>query len=87
MEVSLETRAQLAEARTEARPVLPTLPDPPPRGAGASVVPRPSAVTAVPDTLLSPVYEPPPRSRWLWFLVAVVAAAVGVVIGAIAGTR
>ncbi len=87
MEVSLETRAQLAEARAEVRPVLPTLPDPPPQGAGASLVPRASSATAIPDTLLSPVYEPPSRSRWLWVLVAIVAAAVGVVIGAIAGTR
>jgi eukaryotic-like serine/threonine-protein kinase len=89
MEVSLETREQLARARAEVRPVLPTLPDTPsPAPApGASIVPRPSSATAIPDTLLSPVYEPPARSRWLWVLVAIVAATVGVILGAIAGTR
>jgi serine/threonine-protein kinase len=53
----------------------------------ASVPPRPTATTAIPDTLQSAVYDPPQRSRWLWAVVAILAAAVGVVIGAIAGTR
>ena len=89
LELSDATRAQLDQgrghaesaaaqlAKTEALPIAP-LP---------SATPRPSATTAIPDTLQSPVYEPPPRSRWLWALVAIIAAAVGVVIGAIAGTR
>ena len=96
LELSDETRAQLdrvqAEAavaqlaHTEAQPVVaPALFAP--QGAAAIVAPRPSATTSIPDTLQSPMYEPPPRSRWLWALVAILAAAVGVVIGAIAGTR
>ena len=95
LELSDETRAQLdrgnAEiaavqlAPTEAHPVAP-LPRATPRPS-AAVGSRPSATTAIPDTLQSPMYDPPPRSRWLWALVAIIAAAVGVVIGAIAGTR
>lgn len=85
MAVSPEEIAQLARTEAAARPVLATLPDPP--RPDAPVAPRASSATAVPATLLSPVYDPPPRSRWLWALVAIVAAAVGVVIGAIAGAR
>jgi serine/threonine-protein kinase len=97
LELSDATRAQLDQgrghagdvaaqlAKTEAMPIAP-LPSATPRPS-AIAVPRPSTTTAIPDTLQSPMYDPPPRSRWLWALVAIIAAAVGVVIGAIAGTR
>jgi hypothetical protein len=38
-------------------------------------------------TMPSPTYAPPGRSRWLWAIIAIIAATVGVVIGAIIGTR
>ncbi|MEO8501700.1 MAG: hypothetical protein ABI565_12345, partial [Vicinamibacteria bacterium] len=86
MEIPPEARAQLdrAEREAAARAPLPTEPEPP--RPDAPVAPRTPSAT-VPGTLLSPVYNPPSRSRWLWALVAIVAAAVGVVIGAIAGAR
>jgi hypothetical protein len=71
--------AKVAEAREAAFVVAPTV--------SMSVAPRPTATTAIPDTLQSAVYDPPQRSRWLWAVVAILAAAIGVVIGAIAGTR
>ena len=87
MEIPIEARAQLDRAQSEAaaRAPLPTEPDPP--RPDASVAPQTPSAMTVPDTLLSPVYNPPSRSRWLWALVAIVAAAVGIVIGAIAGAR
>jgi serine/threonine-protein kinase len=99
MDIPPETRAELDQARAEVSAALAktvadappvALPAAPPQAsiaASVSVPPRPTATTAIPDTLQSAVYDPPPRSRWLWALVAIVAAAVGVVIGAIAGTR
>ena len=71
--------AKASEAAKAALAVAPTT--------SVSVPPRPTATTSIPDTLQSAVYDPPQRSRWLWAIVAIVAAAVGVVIGAIAGTR
>jgi serine/threonine-protein kinase len=71
--------AKVSEAREAAFVVAPTV--------SMSVPPRPTATTAIPDTLQSAVYDPPQRSRWLWAVVAILAAAIGVVIGAIAGTR
>ena len=89
IELSAELRAQLAQPPLAAPPAPP--PEPPlaltPEPPRPTAAPRPTATTSIPDTLLSPVYAPPPRSRWLWAVVAILAAAVGVLIGAIAGTR
>ncbi|MEP7119540.1 MAG: serine/threonine-protein kinase [Byssovorax sp.] len=92
MEIPAETRAALdrnkaeiaaaaevAQATQAALAVAPTV--------SLSAHPRLTATTSIPDTLQSAVYDPPHRSRWLWAVVAIVAAAIGVVIGAIAGTR
>ena len=83
MELSAEMQAQLGHGPPAAPPAPPAAPEPP----RPTAAPRLTAATAIPDTLLSPVYSPPPRNRWLWAVVAIIAAAVGVVIGAIAGTR
>lgn len=81
MEMSTETRAQLAQAQAEVTARAALMPATP------SLPPRPTATTAIPDTLQSASYDPPQRSRWLWAIVAILAAAVGVIVGAIAGTR
>jgi eukaryotic-like serine/threonine-protein kinase len=93
MEISSETRAQLDQAKAElaaaqvaAAAVVQIVPPAPPRPSAASA-PRPTSTTSIPDTLQSPVHGAPQRSRWVWAVVAILAAAVGVVIGAIAGTR
>ena len=91
MELSNETRAELdrhqaeavaAKAADAAKAALAVAPT-----ASVSLPPRPTATTSIPDTLQSAAYDPPQRSRWLWAVVAILAAAIGVVIGAIAGTR
>ena len=78
-EAAAEKASEAARAARAALAVAPI--------ASISVPPRPTATTSIPDTLQSAVYDPPHRSRWLWAVVAILAAAVGVVIGAIAGTR
>jgi serine/threonine protein kinase len=91
MDISSETRAQLDQAKAElaaalaAKAAEAALPAPP--RPSAALAPRLTATTSIPDTLQSAVHDPPQRRRWLWAVVAILAAAVGVVIGAIAGTR
>ncbi len=77
--LSAEMRAQLEPPPLAAPPIPPAAPPPAPG--------RLTSTTAMPDTLLSRVDSPPPRSRWLWVVVAILAAAVGVILGAVAGTR
>lgn len=72
MMLSAEMRAQL---------------EPPPLAAPPPAPGRLTSTTSIPDTLLSRVDSSPLRSPWLWALVAILAAAVGVILGAIAGTR
>jgi serine/threonine-protein kinase len=85
MELPAETRVALDRHKAEAAAAKVALAVS--EAASVSVPPRPTATTSIPDTLQSAVYDPPQRSRWLWAVVAILAAAVGVVIGAIAGTR
>jgi eukaryotic-like serine/threonine-protein kinase len=94
MELPEETRvalerhkAEAAAKAAEAAKAAAEAPPPPLASASAPQLPRLTATTSIPDTLQSAVYDPPARSRWLWAVVAILAAAVGVVIGAIAGTR
>src|SRR5439155_27006868 len=48
---------------------------------------RRAAISVIPPTLESPTSDLPRQNRWIWAVVAIVAAALGVVIGALVGTR
>ncbi len=83
IEISAELRAQLAQGQPASPPIPPAALALPETMASA----RLTSATSIPDTLLSRVDDPPSRKRWLWAVVAIVAAAVGVILGTIAGTR
>ncbi|MFO0760449.1 MAG: serine/threonine-protein kinase [Byssovorax sp.] len=54
------------------------------RGDGSGETDRPPRPRASPPVTLA---DPPRKTRWIWAAVAIVAAAIGAILGAIAGTR
>jgi serine/threonine-protein kinase len=54
------------------------------RGDGSITTDRPPRPSGEPSVALA---DPPRKSRWIWAAVAIIAAAIGAIVGAIAGTR